>query len=155
MAFDVGGGAKGRVSPSMNVTPLVDVVLVLLIIFMVVTPLLTKRMWMHIPPKDDQETPPPPPPPGALPPVVLTLGADGQTRVNGEVIPREQLAARVQGMMNARADKVVFFDAANRTPYGEALAVMDLLKGGGVNDLAVLAENLADPQPAESVPVPQ
>ncbi|MCI0570264.1 MAG: biopolymer transporter ExbD, partial [Myxococcaceae bacterium] len=109
MAFDVGSNKKGRVSPSMNVTPLVDVVLVLLIIFMVVTPLLSKRIWMHIPPKDDQENPPPPPPPDALPPVVLTLGADGKTRVNGEVIPREELAQRVQGMMHARPDKVVFF----------------------------------------------
>jgi biopolymer transport protein ExbD len=144
MAFDVGGGKKKGVRPSMNVTPLVDVVLVLLIIFMVVTPLMTKRVWMHVPPKDDPANPPPPPPPGAQPPVVLTLGADGQARVNGEVIPREQLVARVGGMMNARADKVVFFDAANKVPYGEAMALMDQLKGGGVKDVAVLADALAE-----------
>ncbi|HEX8536177.1 MAG TPA: biopolymer transporter ExbD, partial [Cystobacter sp.] len=67
MAFDLGGG-KGGIRPAMNVTPLVDVVLVLLIIFMVVTPLMTKQMSMDVPGKSDEklETPPPP---GALPPL--------------------------------------------------------------------------------------
>ncbi|MBX5481696.1 MAG: biopolymer transporter ExbD [Myxococcaceae bacterium] len=146
MAFDLGRG-KGGVQPSMNVTPLVDVVLVLLIIFMVVTPLLARRMWMHIPPKEDSEQSPPPPP-DALPPIVLTLGSDGQPHVNGELIPRERLIGGLQRMLNARPDKVVFFDASDRAPYGDALALMDFVKGGGIETLAVLAENLADAEAA-------
>ena len=61
MAFDVGGGGKkkGRASPDMNVTPRVDVVLVLLIIFMVVTPMLAKQFWVHVPPEVDENDPPP------------------------------------------------------------------------------------------------
>ncbi|RKH74484.1 biopolymer transporter ExbD, partial [Corallococcus sp. AB045] len=63
MAFDVGGNKGGGVRPTMNVTPLVDVVLVLLIIFMVVTPLMTKNLWMNVPAKPDkkEDTTPPPP----------------------------------------------------------------------------------------------
>src|SRR4030095_12444996 len=84
MAFNV-GKQKG-IRPSMNVTPLVDVVLVLLIIFMVVTPLMTKQMSLDVPGKPDEkiETPPPP---GALPRPPHTLHgrppADDQADVPG------------------------------------------------------------------------
>ena len=135
--LESGGGPK-RVRPVMNITPLVDVVLVLLIIFMVVTPLLTKQLWLNVPPKVEEEQPPPPP--GTLPPLVLTVDKDGVTRVNGEVIAREELASRLVRMINARPDKVVFFDADSAMPYGTALEVMDLVRGGGVETLAVLAE---------------
>jgi len=56
MSVPQGGGKKGGVAPSMNVTPLVDVVLVLLIIFMVVAPLLAKQLWLNLPKKDDTAT---------------------------------------------------------------------------------------------------
>ena len=110
MDLESGGGSK-RIKPAMNITPLVDVVLVLLIIFMVVTPLLTKQLWLNVPPKVEEEAPPPPPPPGAVPPLVLTIELDGVTKVNGEPIARAELAQRLVRMVNARADKVVFFDA--------------------------------------------
>lgn len=132
------GGGNRRIKPQMNITPLVDVVLVLLIIFMVVTPLLTKQLWLNVPPKVDEESNPPPP--GALPPLVLTLEKDGVTKVNGEPIERAELPQRLMRMVNARADKVVFFDADSELPYGSALEVMDLVRGGGVENLAVLAE---------------
>ena len=147
MAFDVGNGGKGGVQPSMNVTPLVDVVLVLLIIFMVVTPMMTKQMEVHIPPDDKEETPAQPPPADAIPPLVLTLAKDGRPRVNGEEIPQAELTARLKRMLNARADKVVFFDAADGVPYGHALALMDLVKGGGIETVAVLADPVANTSP--------
>ncbi len=137
MDLESGGGSK-RIKPQMNITPLVDVVLVLLIIFMVVTPLLTKQLWLNVPPKVEEEAPPPPP--GALPALVLTVDRDGVTRVNGESIARAELAARLVRMVNARPDKVVFFDAHSELPYGSALEVMDLVRGGGVGTLAVLAD---------------
>ncbi|MEW6435057.1 MAG: biopolymer transporter ExbD [Myxococcota bacterium] len=136
MGVELETGKSRRVRPQMNITPLVDVVLVLLIIFMVVTPLLTKQLWLNVPPKPEENQPPPP---DALPPVVLTVGSDGATRVNGEEIPRAELAARLVRMLNARPDKVVFFDADETMPYGAALEVMDLVRGGGVETLAVLA----------------
>lgn len=137
MDLESGGGSK-RIKPQMNITPLVDVVLVLLIIFMVVTPLLTKQLWLNVPPKVEEEAPPPPP--GALPALVLTVDREGVTRVNGESIARAELAQRLVRMVNARPDKVVFFDAHSELPYGAALEVMDLVRGGGVGTLAVLAD---------------
>ncbi|ABF89022.1 tonB system transport protein, ExbD/TolR family [Myxococcus xanthus DK 1622] len=141
MAFDLGGG-KGSIRPAMNVTPLVDVVLVLLIIFMVVTPLMTKQMWMTVPAKgDDQEAPPPPP--DAKPPVVLTVDKSGVLRINREEVPRDQVVARLQRMLNARPDKIVFFDASDDVPYGAAMDVLDLARGGDIT-VGVLPDKLAD-----------
>src|SRR4051812_35764818 len=105
MAFDV-GGSKGGIRPTMNVTPLVDVVLVLLIIFMVVTPLMTKHLWMNVPAKPDTTEATPPPPPDAKPPVVLTVDKAGTLRINREEVPRDQVVERLRRMLNARADKV-------------------------------------------------
>ena len=143
MGMSLGGGGgkrRGGAKPAMNVTPLVDVVLVLLIIFMVVTPLLTKQLWLNVPPKPEENSPPPPT--DALPPIVITLAKDGVTKVNSEAVPRDELASRVLGMVNARPDKIVSFDAASDVPYGQALEVMDVVRGGGVETLAVLADEL-------------
>ncbi|MCE9668771.1 biopolymer transporter ExbD [Myxococcus stipitatus] len=142
MAFDLGGGKKG-LKPSMNVTPLVDVVLVLLIIFMVVTPLLTKQMWMTVPAKNDKQEEQPPPPPDALPPVVLTVDRGGVLRINREEVPRDQVVARLKRMLNARPDKIVFFDAGDDVPYGAAMDVLDLARGGDIT-VGVLPDKLAD-----------
>ncbi|HZI15762.1 MAG TPA: biopolymer transporter ExbD [Myxococcus sp.] len=142
MAFDVGGGRGGGLRPTMNVTPLVDVVLVLLIIFMVVTPLLTKQLWMTVPAKSDtqeEQTPPP----DALPPVVLTVDKAGVLRINREEVPREQVVTRLQRMLNARPDKIVFFDAGDEVPYGTAMEVLDLARGGDLT-VGVLPDKLAD-----------
>ncbi|MFO0594960.1 MAG: biopolymer transporter ExbD [Myxococcaceae bacterium] len=136
--LDDGKGGKKRIRPQMNITPLVDVVLVLLIIFMVVTPMLSKQVWLNVPPKPEENQPPPPP--DALPPLVLTVDGDGTTKVNGEAIARADLNARLVRMLNARPDKVVFFDADSAMDYGRALEVMDQVRGGGVETLAVLAE---------------
>jgi biopolymer transport protein ExbD/biopolymer transport protein TolR len=87
MSVGQGGGKKHKVTPQMNVTPLVDVVLVLLIIFMVVTPLLTKQFWINVPKKDDEVQQPQPD--DAKPPAVLSLAADGSLRINKDPIERE------------------------------------------------------------------
>ncbi len=138
MAFEVGG--RRGVRPSMNVTPLVDVVLVLLIIFMVVTPLLTKQLWLNVPPKPDEHQPPPPA--DALPPLVLTLNRAG-LQLNGQNYAREELPLVLTRMLAARPDKVVFFDAQSDLPYGDALEVIDFVRGHGVETLAVLADEMA------------
>ena len=141
MAFDLSSsGRRSAIRPSMNVTPLVDVVLVLLIIFMVVTPMLMKQVWMNVPPKSQDDAPPPPA--DAQPPIVLTLDLAGVTQINGDIVTGPELVETVKRMLNARADKVVFFDAASDVPYERAVEVMDVLKGGGVETVAVLAEEL-------------
>jgi biopolymer transport protein TolR len=143
MGMNVGGGGKGKVTPQMNVTPLVDVVLVLLIIFMVVTPLLTKKMWLHVPKKDKVELEPPPPPDSdAMKPVVLTYDRDGTIKINSQVISRQELSQKIKRVLAPRPEPLVFFDAQNGAAYGEAVEVMDLAREGGAV-IAVLTESVA------------
>src|SRR6187402_3607160 len=112
MAMAAGSvGKKGQVTPTMNVTPLVDVVLVLLIIFMVVTPLLSKQFWLNIPKKDDTAKLEPPPP-DAEKPVVLSVDGAGAIRINQTEVPRAELKDRLTRIFAARTDNVLYFDAA-------------------------------------------
>lgn len=142
MAFEVTGD-KARVRPSMNVTPLVDVVLVLLIIFMVVTPLLTKQFWLHVPKKDDQEKVEPPPP-DAPPPVVVRVEADGSVRVGRDKVADGELSNKLHRVFAARADHVAFFTATPDVPFGRAMEVLDLARGGGAVTIAVMTEPFTD-----------
>ena len=83
MDVQVGGGKKkGRAAPEMNVTPLVDVVLVLLIIFMVVTPLMHAHFWIHVPAKSEEVDEPPAQPDPSDAPIVVTVQATGELRIN-------------------------------------------------------------------------
>jgi biopolymer transport protein ExbD len=135
-------GGKSGVAPVMNVTPLVDVVLVLLIIFMVVTPLLSKKFWVHTPKQEkrevEKEAAQDP-----QPPLVLRLSADNTLTVNGIALPVEELADRLRRMFAARDDHVLFFDAADTVPYGFAVEVMDRAREGGAVTIATLPAALS------------
>jgi len=142
MAMNVSSGGKnGAIAPTMNVTPLVDVVLVLLIIFMVVTPLLNKQLWLNLP-KKDEDTKREPPPPDADKPVVLTVDAKGAIRINQNEVSRAELRDRLSRIFAARADKLLYFDAADDAPYGITVEVMDIAKRGGAKGIAILTEKL-------------
>jgi biopolymer transport protein ExbD len=132
------GTNRGKVAPRMNVTPLVDVVLVLLIIFMVVTPLLTKKFWLNIP--KSEETKEEEPPPDAKP-VVVTYHKDGAIRINSQEVTLEELAGKLERIMAARGDNIIFFDAENDSDYGEAIQVLDRARGAGAQ-IAVLTESV-------------
>ncbi len=146
MAFETGGGGRGgkkkRATPSMNVTPLVDVVLVLLIIFMVITPMLAKQFWVHVPEEPEADAQPAPPR-GDAPPVI-TVDAEGRVRINHEVVPVAGLEERITRILAARTDRTVFFDAVSDAPYGRAVEVLDAARGGGATTIAVATEPLAD-----------
>ncbi len=140
MAMNV-GSSSSKIAPSMNVTPLVDVVLVLLIIFMVVTPLLTKKFWLNVPKKNEKTEQQQPP--DNQKPVVLTYHKDGTIKLNSEPVQRVELVDRITRVLAARGDSVIFFDAEAEADYGDAVAVMDLARGGGAATIAVLTEAVA------------
>ena len=155
MAMNLGGKGK-TVSPQMNVTPLVDVVLVLLIIFMVVTPLLTKTFWVHTPKQEKKEVEKQELDQDPSPPLVMKLAADKTVTVNGVVVPFEDLVLRLKRMFAARDDHVLFFDADDDAPYGLAMEVLDRAREGGAVTIAPLTEALApaagSAAPAEPAP---
>ena len=140
MAFEVGGGNKYKPKPQMNVTPLVDVVLVLLIIFMVITPMLAKQFWLRVPE--------PSPPDGEPDPssVVVTMDPRGGLRLNDRPMTQPQLVERVRTLMSTRTERLVFFDAADDAPFGQAVECMDQLRGAGAALIAVSPEPIASGQ---------
>jgi biopolymer transport protein ExbD/biopolymer transport protein TolR len=138
---DVGKKARG-VTPEMNVTPLVDVVLVLLIIFMVITPLLSKNFWVHTP-KQEKEEVEQDQPQDPEPPLVLRIAPDKAITVNGTLVAFEELPERLKRMFAARDDHIIFFDAADDVDYGYAVEVMDQARDGGAVTIAALTTALA------------
>jgi biopolymer transport protein ExbD/biopolymer transport protein TolR len=139
--MQVGAGSRLRVQPAMNVTPLVDVVLVLLIIFMVITPMMVKQFHVHVPkqPKPDAEEADEADGPV---PIVVAARADGTIWINKEQVVAGDLAQRLERTLASRADRLVFFDADEELAYGRAMEILDVARGGGAANIAVLTEPL-------------
>jgi len=135
-------------TPEMNVTPLVDVVLVLLIIFMVMTPLLDRKFWVHVPRQEKQMVEKKVLDNEENQPLVLQLAADRTIRINGADVTIEELPARLKRMFAAKNDHVLFFDAADEVPLGLAVEVMDLARDGGAVTIATLTTPPAGEAPA-------
>jgi biopolymer transport protein ExbD/biopolymer transport protein TolR len=147
MGMDVqsGQGKKSRPSPTMNVTPLVDVALVILIIFMLVTPMLTKTFWLNLPKqdKDAEQKQPPPETDEANKPLVMTVDAKGVIRINQSVVAKEELTQRLPRMIAAKKQKVLYFDAHDDLPYAKAVEVLDLSRLGGAKSIAIITQKVA------------
>ena len=141
MAFELSGqsGKRPRVTPSMNVTPLVDVVLVLLIIFMVITPMMMKQMQMFVPKRDDKAAEAEATGEDAPSSIVLSVRKGGIFLNKEQISPRD-LAARLDGVFASRTEKLLFFDADDDLPYGVAVEVLDLARGAGAQHIAVLTQ---------------
>lgn len=134
------GKKKGRARPEMNVTPLVDVVLVLLIIFMVIAPLMHEGFWLHIPKVEANDEPQDS---AALDePIVVTVNAEGHIQINRDVYPDEVVPTRLRRMLAASGDRKIFFDADDRAAFERAVEVLDLARGAGAAHIAVTTESL-------------
>ncbi|WP_338869687.1 biopolymer transporter ExbD [Myxococcus stipitatus] len=123
-----------------NVTPLVDVVLVLLIIFMVVTPLLEKDIQVRVPDTEVEENQPPPDPNDQQ--LVVLLDKDGGYSINTEKVPAGDYVNRLKRMLAAKKpdEKVVFFMADDSTNYGRLIGALDGAKAAGAKVLGMATE---------------
>ena len=144
MAITVGTREDTAVVPRMNVTPLVDVVLVLLIIFMVITPLLRKTFWIHTPEQQREEVEARAVQDDPTPPLVLHVGTDGSLELNGVSVTLDELPDRLRRMFAARTDHVLFVDADDRVTYGVVVRAMDGARDGGAVTIAALTKPLTE-----------
>ncbi|MGK4004342.1 biopolymer transporter ExbD [Sorangium sp. So ce1036] len=122
-----------------NVTPLVDVVLVLLIIFMVVTPLLEKDIGVRVPDTEQvrEDTPPPPDQ------LVVRVSAQGEVQLNDERVERADLAAKLRPILERQRrpeDRIVFIVADDGAVYGTVVQVLDSAKAAGAQTLGMMTE---------------
>jgi biopolymer transport protein ExbD len=155
MAMTVGTASGSKtVTPTMNVTPLVDVVLVLLIIFMVITPLLQKAFWVHLPKQEQEEVTPEQLQQDPEPPLVLKVGAGRTVTVNGIDVPPDELIERLKRMFAARDDHVLFFDAADDADYGFAVEMLDKAREGHAVTIAPLTTALGAKPADAAAPAP-
>jgi biopolymer transport protein TolR len=136
VAFSV-GGAKGRPSGDINVTPLIDIVLVLLIIFMVMTPVMLKELVAKVPQKSTELVAQPP----GDNPIIVELDASDRLSLNGEALAPEALAAEVSERLRHDRQKVVFFKIDDDANYGRAVRVMDICKGAGAATLGIITKD--------------
>ena len=131
-----GRGARGRYRPlsEINVTPLVDVMLVLLIVFMVAAPLLTVGVPVDLPKtKAAQLT-------DDIEPLVVSVNADGVIFLQETEVPQENLVPRLKAVTGQRPDVRIFVRGDKAIQYGTVMQVMGLISAAGFNKVALLAE---------------
>jgi biopolymer transport protein TolR len=131
------GGTQDYKS-DINITPLVDVVLVLLIIFMVITPLLQMGYDVKVPPKANEQTI------TSVPPdqLVVSLMPNNKMYLNKQELTAQQLATQLADNLKNRSQKTVFFSADDSVPYEGVAKVMDIVRNAGATNIGIVLETV-------------
>jgi len=135
-------GGSGSVKSDINVTPLVDVVLVLLIIFMVITPVVQMGYLVKVPPKAPANLPPS----AVQDQIILRLIGDGRVMINKEEMSIDQFPARVREIMKGNTAKMVFFSGSRDVDYETTMKFLDLARSSGAKNIGIIVE---DPSAAQ------
>src|SRR5262249_52066887 len=131
------GNKKGYKS-EINITPYIDILLVMLIIFMVATPIRKHDLPVRVP------QPAPPEQPKVIRPdtVILEVAGDRTITINKQPVPLNDLESKLAAIYRARSSKHMFLKGNSDLPYGEVFNIMDIAKRAGVIDIALLAGSL-------------
>lgn len=135
MGMDVGGKSGGPKS-EINVTPLVDVMLVLLIIFMILQPMLQMGYEVNVPPNMPANVIPEANPEQ----IIVSLTANNEIYLNKERVERSNLPIRLQEVLRNRGKKPVFFSCEDTVKYDEAMKVMDVVRSNGAENIGIVMD---------------
>ncbi|WP_239993121.1 ExbD/TolR family protein [Candidatus Methylomirabilis limnetica] len=133
MGMQTNSGKDRRLLSEINITPLVDVTLVLLIIFMVTTPMLQRGTDVQLPTaqasqvKEEER-------------ITLTVTRDSRILVNNEEVPRKDLETRLKSMTGSGKERVLYLRGDARVPYGFVIDVMDAIKSSGIETVGMITE---------------
>ena len=134
MSMDL-GGAKGGVKSDINVTPLVDVMLVLLIIMMLIAPMLNEGVSVKLPvaantvekPQSQDQT-------------IIAIAANKSIYLNAKPVQESELAKKVGDILESKTEKIVLIKADQEVEYGAVMAVMDQLRQAAIEDIGLVTE---------------
>jgi len=135
MGEQLSRGRGRRAKSEINVTPFVDVMLVLLVIFMVTAPLMLQGMDVNLPETTTQ--------PIRMPaaPLVLTVTKEGQYSLARKIVPAEELEAKLEAVFEARDSKEVFLRADEAAPYGVVVQAMAAARRAGSTRIGIVTED--------------
>jgi len=129
-------GGSGSVKSDINVTPLVDVVLVLLIIFMVITPVVQMGYLVRVPPKAPANLPPS----AVQDQIILRLQPDNRILINKEDVSMEAFPQRIRDIMHGNTSKMVFFAGARDVDYESTMRFLDSARAAGCKNIGIIVE---------------
>ena len=136
MAMQLGGG--GGVKSDINVTPLVDVMLVLLIIMMIIAPLLQKGVDVRLPIATNSASKP-----ETQDQTVLGIKADKTVWINGVEVRKEEMRSRLEAILETKKEKLILIKADEDAPYSSIMDAMDQLRASGIEDVGLITDSKA------------
>ncbi len=128
---------SGTTKSDINVTPLVDVVLVLLIIFMVITPVVQMGYLVKVPPKAPANLPPS----AVQDQIILRLYTNNRVFINKEEMTLEQFPARIREVMKGNTSKMVFFAGGREVDYESTIKFLDVARMSGAKNIGIIVED--------------
>ena len=137
MAMDSGSG-RGQMVSQINVTPLVDVMLVLLVIFMVTAPIIQQGVEVTLPSVKAEALP------GKEEQFVVSITKDSQIYLNDAKLSADDLTGKLKAIAQERPDRQVFIRADDQVPYGQVIRTMAAIKAAGIENVGMVTEMPSD-----------